>query len=412
MVGLVLEELAVDGCITKAPGGECAGPSPVDRRKQGMKRSLLIEARGIPLGRVLVPANRHDSPLLAPTLDKLDEIGPLPGDITVHLDAGYDSQKTRDELGNRGMTGEIAYKGDKAPIQAGQRWHVERTNAWHNNFNRLQRCYERKKDAIDASIRGLLHPVEGCRVVVHDGVQVLSGRLRHEVEVGVGEGTPGPSGRQVRPRHQGGWVNLQHGADRVGDIEVDPAEAGRLHADTALDQRQQVRQAVGMQAQVVNAHCGQGGQSPGEFGQVAGVDVQLDVHAGHIVDTAGQGVEMLQARGPTAAQVEPDGAHTPLGQVNDLLVRKVVRDLGDPDEARTQLRESVQQVGLVEALERSRDDGAADDTQYGGAIPVLRDGELLGQVAVVLEQRETAVDHVEMGVEERTSVRRRIPLAG
>jgi transposase len=34
--------------------------------------------------------------------------------------------------------------------RAGQRWHVERTNAWHNNFNRLQRCYERKEEVIDA----------------------------------------------------------------------------------------------------------------------------------------------------------------------------------------------------------------------------------------------------------------------
>jgi len=28
--------------------------------------------------------------------------------------------------------------------------HVERTNAWHNAFNRLQRCYERNEDVIDA----------------------------------------------------------------------------------------------------------------------------------------------------------------------------------------------------------------------------------------------------------------------
>jgi transposase len=151
IVGLVLEDLAVDGCIAKAPGGgECAGRSPVDRGKLGMKRSLLVEGKGIPLGRVLAPASRHDSPLLASTLDKLDDIGPLPGGITVHLDAGYDSQKTRDELDARDMTGEIAHKGDKAPIQAGQRWHVERTNAWHNSFNRLQRCYERSEDVIDA----------------------------------------------------------------------------------------------------------------------------------------------------------------------------------------------------------------------------------------------------------------------
>jgi transposase len=151
IVGLLLRDIAVDGCIAKAPGGgECAGRSPVDRAKQGMKRSVMVDGNGIPLGRVLAPANRHDSPLLAPTLDELDDISPLPDGITVHLDAGYDSQKTRDELASRCMTGEIAHKGEKAPVQAGQRWPVERTNAWHNGFNRLQRCYERKEKVIDA----------------------------------------------------------------------------------------------------------------------------------------------------------------------------------------------------------------------------------------------------------------------
>jgi transposase len=151
IVGLALEEIIIDGCITKAPGGgECAGRSPVDRGKQGMKRSSMTDGYGIPLDRVLAPASRHDSPLLAATLDKLDEAGPLPDDIQVHLDAGYDSQKTRDELAGRGMTGQIAHKGEKAPIQAGQRWPVERTNAWHNAFSRLQRCYERHEEVIDA----------------------------------------------------------------------------------------------------------------------------------------------------------------------------------------------------------------------------------------------------------------------
>jgi transposase len=151
IVGLVLQEIAVDGCITKAPGGgQCAGRSPVDRGKQGMKRSSMVDGYGIPLDRVLAGANRHDSPLLAPTLDKLDDLGPLPEDIRVHLDAGYDSQATRDELASREMTWQIARKGDKAPLQAGQRWHVERTNAWHNAFSRLQRCYERRENVINA----------------------------------------------------------------------------------------------------------------------------------------------------------------------------------------------------------------------------------------------------------------------
>jgi transposase len=74
IVGLVLEEIIVDGCITKAPGGgQCAGRSPVDRGKQGMKRSSMTDGYGIPQDRVLAAASRHDSPLLAPTLDKRRE---------------------------------------------------------------------------------------------------------------------------------------------------------------------------------------------------------------------------------------------------------------------------------------------------------------------------------------------------
>jgi hypothetical protein len=82
---------------------------------------------GIPLGRVLAGAHRHDSPLLEPTLDRLAGLGPLPEQVTVHLDAGYDSGKTRTLLADRGLHGEIAHKGEKAPIQASRRWHVERT---------------------------------------------------------------------------------------------------------------------------------------------------------------------------------------------------------------------------------------------------------------------------------------------
>ena len=67
MIGLDLADLAVDGCITKAPGGgEVAGRSPVDRSKQGLKRSVLTEGAGIPLHVIPAGANRHDARLLAP----------------------------------------------------------------------------------------------------------------------------------------------------------------------------------------------------------------------------------------------------------------------------------------------------------------------------------------------------------
>jgi len=92
VIGLELAEVAVDCCITKAPcGGEKAGRSPVDRGKRGIKRSVVVDAQGIPLGVVSAPANRHDSPLLASTLDTLKELRLPPEPVNVHLDRGCDS---------------------------------------------------------------------------------------------------------------------------------------------------------------------------------------------------------------------------------------------------------------------------------------------------------------------------------
>src|SRR3954447_26541703 len=72
MIGLDLADLAVDGCLTKAPcGGECAGRSPVDRGKGGMKRSQLSDGAGVPMATVSAPANTVDHLLLPATLDVL-----------------------------------------------------------------------------------------------------------------------------------------------------------------------------------------------------------------------------------------------------------------------------------------------------------------------------------------------------
>ncbi len=150
-IGLELADLAVDGCITKAPcGGEKAGRSPVDRGKGGVKRSTVVDARGIPLGTVIAPANRHDSPLLDATLDaSLEPLGELPDRARVHLDRAYDSQTTRRKLAARWLVGEISEKGKPAPLKAGKRWVVERTNSWHNAHKKLVWCTERRGRVID-----------------------------------------------------------------------------------------------------------------------------------------------------------------------------------------------------------------------------------------------------------------------
>lgn len=150
MIGLECADLAVDGCITKAPcGGDKAGRSPVDRGKQGLKRSLVTEAAGVPLHLVSAGANRHDAPLLAPTLAGLSGHGPLPPEVTVHLDRGYDSTPSRAVLAASGFTGEIAPRGLPAPVYASTRWVVERTHAWMNGFGKLRRCTDTTAATVD-----------------------------------------------------------------------------------------------------------------------------------------------------------------------------------------------------------------------------------------------------------------------
>jgi transposase len=150
-IGLEVAEMAVDCCITKAPcGGEKAGRNPVDRGKQGTKRSMAVDERGIPLGAVSAPANRHDSPLLGPTLDAAAEtLGALPEGASVHLDRGYDSDLTRARLADRGLSWEISKRGKPAPFWATYRWVVERTSSWHNAHKKLVWCTERVGRVID-----------------------------------------------------------------------------------------------------------------------------------------------------------------------------------------------------------------------------------------------------------------------
>jgi len=69
IIGLVLDDVSVDGSLHKSPGGgEGTGKNPTDRGKLGWKWSILTDRVGIPIGWVIDGANRNDSILLAPTL--------------------------------------------------------------------------------------------------------------------------------------------------------------------------------------------------------------------------------------------------------------------------------------------------------------------------------------------------------
>jgi transposase len=148
--------LSMDGAMTKAPlGGEKTGPNPTDRAKKGVKRSLLTEASGVPIGLAIDGANRHDMKLVRATLDSIVVDRPVPTDAQPQgmcLDKAYDYDDVRATLHEFGFTAHIRSRGEEAKQiarEAGQRarrWVVERSHSWMNRFRRILVRWEKKPE--------------------------------------------------------------------------------------------------------------------------------------------------------------------------------------------------------------------------------------------------------------------------
>jgi hypothetical protein len=152
IIGLDFSECAVDGSGHKAPtGGEGTGPNPTDRGKSGWKWSLFADRNGIPLGWATDGANRHDTVLLAPTLEAAAARGLLGECETLHLDRGYDNGVVRCLVAEVGIDDLVCSKrrtpgtaDGKKLVPLGMRWPIERTNSWLSNFGQLRRNTDRR----------------------------------------------------------------------------------------------------------------------------------------------------------------------------------------------------------------------------------------------------------------------------
>lgn len=124
-------------------GGAETGPNPTDRGKPGTKRHLVTDAQGTPLGLTLSGANRHNSMMLASTLDEVPGVRngqgrPRRRPSKLHADKAYDHKRCRRECRARSIAPRIARRGIETSQTLGRhRWVVERTFAWLNQFRRL-----------------------------------------------------------------------------------------------------------------------------------------------------------------------------------------------------------------------------------------------------------------------------------
>jgi len=148
LCGIEWEWQAVDGVMTKAPfGGAATGANPTDRGKAGTKRSLLVDGAGMPLAVAVDGANRHDSKLLAMTLDGLVVARPE-GQQHLCLDAGYTGPTVAEIVTAHGYTAHVRARREERqephPDGKARRWVVERTHSWLNRSRRLFVRWEKK----------------------------------------------------------------------------------------------------------------------------------------------------------------------------------------------------------------------------------------------------------------------------
>jgi transposase len=137
------------------------------RGTAGSRFHVVVEASGIPLEILLGPGNENERRYLLPLLDALAEVGIQPGELWA--DRGYASRAHEQALNERqihsrisqprragdpippGQRGREVWRGKKRQVktrdpQAGQRWPVERTNAWLKALRRIGTRRERKAD--------------------------------------------------------------------------------------------------------------------------------------------------------------------------------------------------------------------------------------------------------------------------
>lgn len=122
-----------------------------------MKRSIITDSRGTPIGVIVTPANWHDSTILVQTIRSIPIHRPRPTRKRpqhICLDKAYDAEWIQVVLSVSGFIPHIArrefatrklarrHSKRKTP----KRWVVERSHSWLNQYRGILIRWERKSE--------------------------------------------------------------------------------------------------------------------------------------------------------------------------------------------------------------------------------------------------------------------------
>jgi putative transposase len=176
--GIAWDWQSLESSTVKAPFAKAAvGAAPTDRGKQGTKRSLLCDGRGMPLALLIEGANRHDRKLVPATLDAQAGVRPEPtvqDPQNLCMDAGSDYDVIYAELYLLGYEPHVRlnphnhawyhqalkrHELQEEPANSlettkhPRRWVVERLFSWLNRWRRLLIRWEKLGQTYEAFLR-------------------------------------------------------------------------------------------------------------------------------------------------------------------------------------------------------------------------------------------------------------------
>lgn len=138
-----------DTSSVKAPFAQFGGKNPTDRKKNGVKKGIVIDINQIILSLLVDAANTHDSKLLMPHIKNIEKFIDRPKVITT--DSAWDVKKLRSDLAKKNLalhaSTNVRRSKTKRKIKTGGRWRIEQVfgkQQWHRG---IKFCWAKTKDS-------------------------------------------------------------------------------------------------------------------------------------------------------------------------------------------------------------------------------------------------------------------------
>jgi len=143
------ESFLNDTSSVKAPLATFGGKNPTDRRKRGIKKGIVIDWNQIVLSVLIDAANKHDSKLLIPHIQKIKRFLNKPKVMTT--DSAWDVAQLRKDLAKENLvlhaSTNVRRNKKRRKIKSGGRWKIEQVFGMQQWNRGIKFCWTKTKES-------------------------------------------------------------------------------------------------------------------------------------------------------------------------------------------------------------------------------------------------------------------------